>query len=86
MRELSTPSGGGKYAATGVMEIMYEERVTNEPDAWWELPDNQGTIPTILSCQLHKTEGGYAATGVIEIKYEDRQTDSGRDDAQWELV
>lgn len=25
--------GGGKYAATGVMEIMYEERVTNEPDA-----------------------------------------------------
>jgi len=34
MHEFSTPSGGGKYAATGVMEIVYEEEsFTNEPDA-----------------------------------------------------
>ena len=30
--------GGGKYAATGVMEIVYEEEsFTDEPAARWEL-------------------------------------------------
>jgi hypothetical protein len=39
--ELQTPSGGGKYAATGVMEIVYEEdSFTLEPDAGWELQND----------------------------------------------
>ena len=45
MHEFSTPSGGGKYAATGVMEIVYEEDCDSaKSDAWRELPDYQEPI------------------------------------------
>ena len=44
-QELSASGRGGKYAASGVMEIVYEEEsFTNEPDAGWNLQNYQESI------------------------------------------